>query len=401
MSELPIYMDHHATTPVDERVLSAMLPYFGERYGNAASRVHAHGRQAKAAVEEARGQVATLLGARPDELVFTSGATESDNLAIIGVARGLAPQKKHLVTVRTEHKAVLDSCSALERQGWRVTRLGVDTGGLVSPDDVASALSEDTALVSVMLCNNEVGVVQDLAAIGAITRERGVLLHCDAAQGVGYIPFSVDDFAVDLASVSAHKMYGPKGAGALFIRRSLQARGLPVARAHGGGHEQGFRSGTLDVPGIVGFGAAAEIMRAEGAAEASRLALLRDELENRVTGSVEEVRLNGAASPRHPGNLNVSFGYVDGAKLLVELCEVVSVSSGAACSSAESAPSYVLEAMGVPKDWSAASIRFGLGRGTTSSEVERVADAVIDTVNRLRERSPLWEARQSGTPIDW
>jgi cysteine desulfurase len=401
MSELPIYMDHHATTPVDQRVLSAMLPYFGERYGNAASRVHAHGRQANAAVEEARDQVATLLGAQPDELVFTSGATESDNLAILGVALGLSPEKKHVVTVQTEHRAVLDSCAALERQGWRVTRLGVDAGGLVSPDEVASALREETALVSVMLCNNEVGVVQDLAAIGAITRERGVLLHCDAAQGLGYVPFSVDDLAVDLVSLSAHKMYGPKGVGALFIRRSVQARGLPVARAHGGGHEQGLRSGTLDVPGIVGFGAAAEIMSSEGAAEARRVASLRDELESRITAALEEVRLNGAPSPRHPGNLNLSFGYVDGAKLLVELCKVVSVSSGAACSSAEATPSYVLEAMGVPKDWRAASIRFGLGRPTTEPEVEQVAAAVIDTVNQLRERSPLWEARQSKQPIDW
>ncbi len=401
MSEPPIYMDHHATTPVDPRVLTAMLPYFGERYGNAASRIHRHGKEAKDAVEQARARVAALIAARAEELVFTSGATESDNLAILGVAHGLAPRKRHVVTVRTEHKAVLDSCAALEREGWRITRLEVDDGGLVSADAVAEALSDDTALVSVMLANNEVGVVQDLAAIGRLTKERGVLLHCDAAQGLGYLPFSVDALPVDLASISAHKMYGPKGVGALFIRRSLQARGLPSPQMHGGGHEKGFRSGTLNVPGVVGLGAAADIMLAEGAAEASRLASLRDELESRLTGTLEEVRLNGASSPRHPGNLNLSFGYVDGAKLLVELCEVVSVSSGAACSSADTGPSYVLEAMGVPKDWAAASVRFGLGRSTSPEQVQRVGDAVTEIVHRLRERSPLWEARQSGKPIDW
>jgi cysteine desulfurase len=277
----------------------------------------------------------------------------------------------------------------------------VNAQGLVSLDAVAEALTDDTVLVSVMLANNEVGVVQDLSAIGALAKERGITFHCDAAQGLGYLPFSVDEMNIDLASISAHKMYGPKGVGALYVRDSLRTRGIPVAQILGGGHEQGLRSGTLNVPGIVGFGAAAEIMQSEGGTEAARLGLLRDQLKDHLVGAVEEVRLNGAANPRHPGNLNLSFGYVDGARLLLDLSEAVSVSSGSACSSAEVGPSYVLEAMGVPKDWSAASVRFGLGRHTTATEVRAVADAVIDAVGGLRERSPLWARRASGKPVDW
>ena len=401
MSEMPIYMDHHATTPIDERVLEAMLPYFGDRFGNAASRTHAHGKMARDAVEHGRAQVAGLIGAKPDEVIFTSGATESDNLAIRGVAQARLGDGKHIVTARTEHRAVLDTCAALEREGWRITWLDVDRQGIVSLDAVANALTDDTVLVSVMLANNEVGVVQDVAAIGALTAERGITFHCDAAQGLGYLPFSVEDMNIDLASISAHKMYGPKGVGALYVRESLQARGAPVALMHGGGHERGLRSGTLNVPGIVGFGEAAEIMKNEGREEAARVESLRDELKERLLDAMEEVRLNGAASPRHPGNLNLSFGYLDGARLLLDLCEVVSVSSGSACSSAEAGPSYVLEAMGVPKDWSAASVRFGLGRHTTAAEVQAVANAVVETVGRLRERSPLWARRASGKPVDW
>ncbi|MGB5703170.1 MAG: aminotransferase class V-fold PLP-dependent enzyme, partial [Polyangiales bacterium] len=257
MPQTPIYMDHHATTPVDERVLEAMLPYFGPRFGNAASRVHAHGKAAKDAVEAARAEIADLIGGSPDDLVFTSGATESDNLAIAGTARGRASEGKHLVTVCTEHKAVLDTCHALEQEGWRVTRLAVDERGRLAPNAVAHALSDDTVLVSVMLANNEIGVAQDLAAIGALTRPRGITFHCDAAQGLGYLPFSVREMNIDLASFSAHKMYGPKGVGALYVDRALRARGLPLPQMHGGGHERGFRSGTLNVAGIVGFGAAA------------------------------------------------------------------------------------------------------------------------------------------------
>jgi cysteine desulfurase len=401
MSEMPIYMDHHATTPIDERVLEAMLPYFGDRFGNAASRTHAHGKMARDAVEHGRAQVAGLIGAKPDEVIFTSGATESDNLAIRGVAQARLGDGKHIVTARTEHRAVLDTCAALEREGWRITWLDVDRQGIVSLDAVANALTDDTVLVSLMLTNNEVGVVQDVAAIGALTAERGITFHCDAAQGLGYLPFSVEDMNIDLASISAHKMYGPKGVGALYVRESLQARGAPVALMHGGGHERGLRSGTLNVPGIVGFGEAAEIMKSEGREEAARVGSLRDELKERLLDAMEEVRLNGAARPRHPGNLNLSFGYLDGARLLLDLCEVVSVSSGSACSSAEAGPSYVLEAMGVPKDWSAASVRFGLGRHTTAAEVQAVANAVVETVGRLRERSPLWARRASGKPVDW
>ncbi len=401
MGETPIYMDHHATTPVDERVLAAMLPYFADRFGNAASRIHAHGKAARDGVELGRAQVAALVGAKPDEVIFTSGATESDNLAIRGAAQARLADGKHIVTVRTEHRAVLDTCAALEREGWRVTWLDVDAEGLISVDAIADALADDTVLVSVMLANNEVGVVQDLAAIGALTNERGITFHCDAAQGLGYLPFSVDDMNIDLASISAHKMYGPKGVGALYVRDSLQTRGTPVAQILGGGHERGLRSGTLNVPGIAGFGAAAEIMHNEGRAEAMRLGSLRDGLRDRLVSTVEEVRLNGAASPRHPGNLNMSFGYVDGARLLLDLSEVASVSSGSACSGAEAGTSYVLEAMGVPKDWSAASVRFGLGRQTTAAEVQAVADAVVETVGRLRERSALWARRASRKPIDW
>jgi cysteine desulfurase len=381
-------MDHHATTPVDERVLEAMLPYFAVHFGNAASRIHAHGKAARDAVEAARAEVASL-------------ATESDNLAIIGTARGRASEGKHIVTVQTEHKAVLDTCGALEQEGWRITRLDVDEQGRVSPDAIVNALSDDTVLVSVMLANNEIGVAQDLAAVGAVTRPRGITFHCDAAQGLGYLPFSVREMNVDLASLSAHKMYGPKGVGALYIDRALRARGLPLPQMHGGGHEQGFRSGTLNVAGIVGFGAAASIMKREGKGEAARIAGLRDALERRLDESIDEARVNGAAAPRHPGTLNMSFGYVDGAALLLRLCEVVSVSSGSACSSAEVGPSYVLDAMGVPEDWAAASVRFGLGRNSTQAEVEQVADAVIGIVDDLRARSPLWAAKQSGKSIDW
>ena len=401
MNETPIYMDYHATTPVDERVLAAMLPYFEACFGNAASRTHAHGKAARDAVELGRTQVAGLVGAKPDELIFTSGATESDNLAIRGTAQARVGDGKHIVTVRTEHRAVLDSCATLEREGWRVTWLEVDAQGLISADAVAEALTDETVLVSVMLANNEVGVVQNLAAIGALTAERGITFHCDAAQGLGYLPFSVDDMHIDLASISAHKMYGPKGIGGLYVRESLQTRGIPVTQMHGGGHERGLRSGTLNVPGIVGFGAASEIMKNEGRSEAVRIGSLRDGLKDHLLGVIEEVQLNGAANPRHPGNLNLSFGYVDGARLLLDLCERVSVSSGSACSSAEAGPSYVLEAMGVPKDRSAASVRFGLGRHTTTAEVQTVANTVIETVRRLRERSPLWARRSSGNPADW
>lgn len=401
MASLPIYLDHHATTPVDERVLAAMLPYFRGRFGNAASTSHAYGRAARDAIEQARALVASLLECKPEEVVFTSGATESDNLAILGAARQRRDHRQHLVTVRTEHRAVLDPCETLRREGWDTTVLDVDESGLVSLKDVAAAIRNETVLVSVMLSNNEVGIVQDVAAIGTLARERDVLFHCDAAQGLGYLPFSVHDLDVDLASISAHKIYGPKGAGALYVRDTVQARGFPTPLMTGGGHERGLRSGTLNVPGIVGLGAAAKIMKDEGRAEAARIAQRRDALRDRLMNELEEVRLNGAQSPRHPGNLNLSFGYLDGARLLLELCEHVAVSSGAACSSAKPGPSYVLEAMGVPKEWAAASIRFGVGRSTTDEEIATVGEVVIETVSRLRASSPLWKRKSQGKPVDW
>ncbi len=401
MASRPIYLDHHATTPIDDRVLTAMMPYLQERFGNAASTAHAYGTTAKDAVEQGRAQVAGLIECKPGELTFTSGATESDNLAILGAARASEARGNHIVTVRTEHKAVLDTCEALTRHGWHVTFLDVDESGVVSVDAVASAITKDTVLVSVMLANNEIGVVQDIAAIGALARERDVLFHCDAAQGLGYLPLSVRDLGVDLVSVSAHKMYGPKGVGALYVREAVRARGVPEPQITGGGHERGLRSGTLNVPGIVGFGAAAQIMKEEGPTEATRIAGLRDTLRDRLLNALDEVRLNGATDKRHPGNLNLSFGYLDGAQLLLELCEDVAVSSGAACSSAKPGPSYVLDAMGVPKEWAAASVRFGVGRSTTEAEIAAVGDVVISTVDRLRERSPLWKRKSAGKPVEW
>ena len=394
-------MDHHATTPVDRRVMEAMRPYFEQQYGNAASRTHRFGKVARDAVERARLQVAGLIESRPDEVIFTSGATESDNLALKGVAAALSDRGNHIVTVRTEHKAILDSCAALEQAGFRVTYLDVDERGFVDLDALARAITDQTILVSAMLCNNEIGVVQDIEGIGALARDRGVVFHCDAAQGLGYLPFSVRTTQADLVSLSAHKLYGPKGVGALFVSRSLQRRGVPTPLIDGGGHEGGFRSGTLNVPGIVGFGSAAAFMMEQGPAEAARIAALRDLLMQRLLDELEEVRLNGSPTPRHPGNLNLSFGFVDGAKLLLELSDTVAVSSGAACSSATDGPSYVLEAMGVPKAWAAASVRFGLGRHNTESEVNTVADRVVSVVRELRDRSAEWELHREGTQIDW
>ena len=391
-----IYMDHHATTPVDPRVLEAMLPYFTEHFGNAASRAHAFGHRAADAVDEAREQVAALVGARARELIFTSGATESDNLALKGVMAANRDRGDHLIVAATEHKAVLDSATHLECQGFRVTRLPVDGHGFVDPEAVAAAMEPGTVLVSVMLCNNEVGTVQDIPAIAARVRSGGAYLHCDASQGLGYVRFDVEH--VDLASFNAHKLYGPKGVGALYVRRSPRVR--LVAEADGGGQEYGLRAGTPNVPGIVGFGAAAAIQRDEGAAEAERLRGLRDDLFARLS-ALEAVHLNGPPldGARHPGNLNVSFEGVDGEGLLLALAKVVAVSSGAACTSASTEPSYVLRAMGLDADRASASIRFGLGRGTNREAVDRVAEHVVGTVSRLRESSPLW--RQRGEAIDW
>lgn len=375
-----------------------MLPFFDEEYGNAASRSHRFGQGASKAVERARAAVASLVRAKPAEVFFTSGATESDNLAIKGVAYGLKAHGRHIITQRTEHRAVLDSCKRLERDGFEVTYLNVDEQGRVDPVELSTAIRDTTTIVSIMLANNEVGTVQDVASLAAIARERGALFHCDAAQGVGYLGLDAAD--VDLISLSAHKLYGPKGVGALIVNRACQSRNAVMPLIDGGGHEAGLRSGTLNVPGLIGFAEAAEIMRESGTEEARQVAELRDALQERLT-AIEEVRVNGLLSRRHPGNLNISFGYVDGGALLLELCTVVAVSSGAACSSATPGPSYVLDAMGVPKEWAAASVRFGLGRDNTRAEVDRVARHVIDTVARLREASPLWKMHKDGRSVDW
>ena len=362
--KIPIYMDYHATTPLDPRVLEAMLPYFTTDFGNAASKSHAFGWRAEEAVEAARGQLAALIGASAKEIVWTSGATESDNLAIKGVAHFYQTKGKHLVTCKTEHKAVLDSMHALERQGFEVTFLDVEPDGRLDPERVKAALRPDTTLVSVMHANNETGVVHPIAEIGKITRAAGVLLHCDAVQGIGKLPFDVDAMNADLVSISAHKMYGPKGMGALYVRRKPRVR--LVAEMDGGGHERGFRSGTLNVPGIVGFGKAAELAAAEREAEATRVLAQRERLRKGIEASLDLVTVNGSLEHRLPGNLNVSFAYVEGEALMMAVKDVA-VSSGSACTSASLEPSYVLRAMGVSEDLAHSSIRFGLGRFTTDA----------------------------------
>jgi cysteine desulfurase len=394
----PIYMDYHATTPVDPRALEAMLPYFTEKFGNAASRSHSFGWTGEEAVGIARERIAALVGAQnPKEIVFTSGASESDNLAIKGVAEFYKEKGDHIITTVIEHKAVLDTCKRLEKEGYRVTYLPVDKEGLVDPDAVARAITDKTILVSVMLANNEVGTVQPLAEIGEITRKRGVLLHSDAVQGIGKVPFDVEKMHVDLASMTAHKLYGPKGIGALYVRRS-KPRVRITAQLDGGGHEFGMRSGTLNVPGIVGFGKAAEIMRLEGPAEAKRILALRERLRGRLNAALDSVQLNGSLERRLPGNLNVSFAFVEGEALMMAIKDVA-VSSGSACTSASLEPSYVLHAMGIGDDLAHSSIRFGLGRFTTEEEVDYVADLVIRKVNKLREMSPLYEMHQEGIDL--
>jgi len=397
--KIPIYMDHHATTPVDPRVLEAMLPYFTEHFGNAASKSHSFGWKAEEAVEAAREEVARLVGATAREIVFTSGATESDNLAVKGAARfhAAAPssgrQGKHLVTCATEHHAVLDSMAALEREGFQVTRLPVGPDGRLDPEQVRAALRPDTTLVSVMHANNETGVVHPVEEIGKITRAAGVLFHCDAVQSAGRIPFDVEAAQVDLAAFSAHKLYGPKGVGALYVRRRPRAR--LVAQMDGGGHERGYRSGTLNVPGIVGFGKACALAAAERDAEAARLLALRERLRLGILSGLTEVTVNGSLEHRLPGNLNLSFACVEGEALLLALRDVA-LSSGSACTSASLEPSYVLRAMGVSDALAHASLRFGLGRFNTEEEVDHVIRLVHEKVRRLRELSPVWEERTSG-----
>jgi cysteine desulfurase len=393
----PIYMDYHATTPVDPRVLEAMLPYFGVKFGNAASRNHSFGWEAEQAVEKGRKQIADLIGATPKEIVFTSGATESDNLAIKGVAEMYAERGNHIVTVSTEHKAVLDTCKKLKKHGCEVTLLAPAKDGLIDLDALRAAITEKTVLVSVMWANNEIGVIQPIREIGRIARERGVLFHTDATQAVGKVPIHVDEDNIDLMSISAHKMYGPKGIGALYVRRK-NPRVQLTAQMDGGGHERGMRSGTLNVPGIVGLGEACAICQAEMAEEAVRLGALRDRLKDRLLAGLDEVYINGSMEHRLAGNLNMSFAYVEGESLLMGIGDIA-VSSGSACTSATLEPSYVLRALGVGDALAHTSIRFGLGRFNTVEEVDYVAERVTGVVRKLRELSPLYEMAREGVDL--
>jgi cysteine desulfurase len=394
MGSAPIYLDNNATTRTDPRVVEAMLPFFSERYGNAASRTHAFGWDAEEAVKAARAQVATLIGAQAADIVFTSGATESNNLALKGVAAMYRSKGNHLVTVATEHKAILDPCKRLEHDGFQVTVLPVDSDGRVAPAQVADALTERTILVSVMAANNEIGTLQPIREIGGICHERGVFFHTDAAQAAGKVPLDVEEMHIDLLSLSAHKLYGPKGVGALYVRRR-QPRVRPEPLLDGGGHEGGLRSGTLPVPLVVGFGKACELGQTERAAEADRLLLLRERLRRGIMDRLDEVYVNGHPTDRLPGNLNLSFAYLQSDALMMSLRDVA-LSSGSACTSASVEPSYVLRALGVSDELAQGSVRFGIGRFNTAEEIDRVADSVVRAVVRLRQLSPLYELARHG-----
>ena len=392
--KLPIYMDNHATTPMDPRVLEEMLPYFMEKFGNAASRNHAFGWAAEEGVETARERIAKLVGATTKEIVFTSGATESDNLAIKGVAEMYREKGNHIITAVTEHKAVLDTCKRLEKYGYRVTYLPVQKDGLIDLEDLKRSMDDKTILVTIMAANNEIGVLQPIAEIGKLCRERGVIFHTDATQAVGKVPIDVNKQNIDLASISGHKMYGPKGVGALYVRRkNPRVQLAPII--DGGGHERGMRSGTLNVPGIVGLGKACAIAQEDMPQESCRLAGLRNRLRDRIMGKLDEVYINGSMEHRLPGSLNISFAYVEGESLLMGINDIA-VSSGSACTSATLEPSYVLKALGTGDDLAHSSIRFGIGRFNTEAEVDYVADRVIETVERLRELSPLYEMAKEG-----
>ncbi len=395
--KLPIYMDNHATTPVDPRVLSAMTPYFTDLFGNAASRNHSFGWEAEEAVEKARKQIADLIGATSKEIVFTSGATESDNLAVKGVAQMYAERGNHIITAATEHKAILDTCKHLEKEGVRVTYLPVQQNGLVDLDQLRDAITDKTILITIMYANNEIGVIQPVVEIGKIAKERGVLFHTDATQAVGKVPVNVIKDNVDLASISGHKMYGPKGVGALYVRRK-SPRVQVTAQMDGGGHERGMRSGTLNVPSIVGLGAACALCKSEMEEEARRMLYLRDKLKDKLFAELDEVYINGTMEHRLPNNLNISFAYVEGESLLMGINDVA-VSSGSACTSATLEPSYVLKALGAGDDLAHSSIRFGLGRFNTEEEVDYVGDKVVDVVRKLRELSPLYELAKEGVDL--
>jgi len=399
---LPIYMDNHSTTPLDPTVLEAMLPYFTEKFGNAASRNHSFGWEAETAVDAARQQLASLINADSKEIIFTSGATESDNLALRGVAEMYREKGDHIITAVTEHRAVLDTAKRLEKLGFAVTYLPVQADGLVDPEAVNKAITPKTILISIMLANNEIGSISPIAEIGKIAKERSILFHSDATQAVGKIPVDVQAMGIDLMSFSAHKMYGPKGVGALYVRRkNPRVRIAPIL--DGGGHERGMRSGTLPVPLIVGFGKAAEICQKLMPEESKRLTALRERLRDGIMSQLEETYLNGHPKQRLPNNMNISFAYVEGESLLMGLKEIA-LSSGSACTSATLEPSYVLKALGVGSDLAHSSIRYGLGRFNTEEEVDYVVRRTVETVNKLREMSPLYEMAKEGidlSKVEW
>jgi len=398
MLKTPVYMDNHATTRLDPRVLEAMLPYFTEKFGNSASRNHSFGWEAEEAVDKARNQIAALIGATSKNIVFTSGATESDNLAIKGVVEFYKEKGNHIITCVTEHKAVLDSCRALERAGKAtVTYLPVDKFGMVDPDAVRKAITDKTVLITIMWANNEIGTIHPIAEIGKIAKEKGIIFHCDAVQAIGKVPVDFEKAGVDLGSITAHKLYGPKGIGAIYVRsKGPRVRLTPMV--DGGGHERGMRSGTLNVPGIVGLGAACELAGKEMPEESQRLIQLRSQLQAGLFERLDEIYVNGHPTERLPGNLNVSFAYVEGESLLMGINDIA-VSSGSACTSATLEPSYVIRALGIDDELAHSSIRFGLGRFNTEEEVDYVTDRVSKEVKRLRDMSPLYEMAKEGIDL--
>lgn len=398
MLKLPVYLDHNATTPCDPRVVEAMVPYFTDQFGNAASRNHPFGWQAEEAVDYAREQVAQLIGADPKEIIFTSGATESDNLALKGVFEMYASKGNHIITCTTEHKAVLDTCKHIEKEGGEITYLPVDRYGRLDLKQLEAAIKPTTILIAIMYANNEIGTVHPIPEISKIAKKHGVLVFTDATQAVGKIPVDVNKDGIDLLAMTAHKMYGPKGVGALYVRRR-SPRVKVTAQMDGGGHERGMRSGTLNVPGIVGFGKACELARLEMAQDAERLSKLRDKLENALM-SIEEAHLNSAIESRLPHVTNISFKYVEGEGLLMGFNKNIALSSGSACTSASLEPSYVLKALGLGDDLAHSSLRFGLGRFTTEDQIDYTIEQVSKTVNRLREMSPLWEMYKEGVDMD-
>ena len=398
MLKLPIYLDHNATTPMDPRVLEAMLPYFVENFGNAASRNHSFGWQAEEAVDYAREQIAQLIGADPKEIIITSGATEGDNLGIKGVFEMYANKGNHIITCTTEHKAVLDTCKHLEKLGAEVTYLEVQPDGLIDLKQLEAAMKPTTILVAIMYANNEIGVIQPVKEIGAIAKKHGALFFTDAVQAVGKIPVDVNADGIDIMAFTAHKMYGPKGVGALYVRRK-NPRVKVTAQMDGGGHERGMRSGTLNVPGIVGFGKACEVARLDMAADTERISKLRDKLENALK-QIDESYVNGNPAHRLPHVSNISFKYVEGEGLMMGFNKDIALSSGSACTSASLEPSYVLKALGLGDDLAHSSLRFGLGRHTTEEQIDFTIKAVTDTVLKLREMSPLWEMFKEGVDID-